>query len=257
MAADRTVGQHGSTGVTPEPVHVQAALGVAGALWLLALSATAFRAAVLRGWPIGLAVLLMVPPISVVAAPVAVVSAWLNPPAELRARGGGVFRPGAFGGLYPGALLLGLALTAAAGLGAFSLAHSAGISGEPMQAPILRALLAAGLVAGMGMSVLARRVAFLEALWVTAAVSLAPVFGASRAAEMFTYGTAPAYYAVILLTGALLVLLAIVLGGSLGYLIRGDGETQVSWNYETFIGRRFLMGKRGGSVVGTLSLIHI
>jgi lipoprotein-releasing system permease protein len=117
--------------------------------------------------------------------------------------------------------------------------------------------LGGGLVAGLIMSFLARRVAFLEALWVTALVAGVPVVGAQHVIEMFTYGTAPAYFAVILLTGSLVLMLALVLGGSVGYLLAGDGETQLSWSYEQFIGRRFLMGKRGDSVVGIITVISV
>nr|MBA3765266.1 ABC transporter permease [Actinomycetota bacterium] len=75
--------------------------------------------------------------------------------------------------------------------------------------------------------------------------------------ELFTYGTAPAYFAVLLLAGDMLLLLAFVLGGSVGYLLWGDGEPVASWSYESWIGRRFLMGKRGDSVVGIITVISV
>src|SRR5437763_16474015 len=82
-----------------EPVHVLAALGVAAAFLLVALSATTIRAATLRGWPIGLAVAMAFPPFPVVPAPIAVIAALLPAPAELKARGGGFLKSGAWGGL--------------------------------------------------------------------------------------------------------------------------------------------------------------
>jgi ABC-type lipoprotein release transport system permease subunit len=243
--------------MTSEPVHVLAALGVAAAFVLLALSALTVRAAILRGWPIGLAVAMAFPPFPVITAPVAVVAALLNPPAELRARGGGFLKPGSLGGISIPGILVGLGIVLAFGVSAYLWARSQGVSGEPMQVPLVRALLVGGLIAGFVTSLLARRVAFLEALWITGFGSLVPVVAASHVVEMFTYGTAPAYYAVILITGGLILLLALVLGGSLGYLLAGDGEVQLSWSYENFIGRRFLMGKRGDSVVGIITVISV
>lgn len=234
-----------------------AALGVAAAFVLLALSATTVRAAILRGWPIGAAVALAFPPFPVVTAPIAVAAALARPPAELRARGGGFLRPGSLGGISLPGTLIGLVIVAVLGIAAWAWARTQGISGEPMQAPVVKALLAGGLIAGFVTSLFARRVAFLEALWITGLSSLVPVVASARVMEMFTYGTAAAYYAVILITGCLILLLALVLGGSLGYLLAGDGEAQLSWSYESFIGRRFLMGKRGDSVVGIITVISV
>jgi lipoprotein-releasing system permease protein len=243
--------------MTTEPVHVLAALGVAAAFVLLALSATTVRAATLRGWPIGLAVAMAFPPFCVVTAPIAVGAALMSPPAELRARGGGFFRPGALGGISILAVVAGFVLVFLFTAGAWGYAKSTGVSGEPMQIPVVRALLVGGVLAGFAMSFLARRVAFLEALWVTGLGTVVPVLASGKVIEMFTYGTAPAYYAVLLITGALILLLALILGGSFGYLLAGDGEVQMSWSYESFIGRRFLMGKRGDSVVGIITVISV
>ena len=240
-----------------EQVHVLAALGVAATFLLIALSATTVRAATLRGWPIGVAVALAFPPFPVIAAPIAVIAALLHPPAELKARGGGFLKSGAFGGLSIPAVVAGLVGVLACGGGAFLYAKATGVSGEPMQTPVIRALLVGGFVVGFVMSLLSRRVSFLEALWVTGLVALVPVIASAKVIEMFTYGTAPAYFAVILITGCLVLLLALVLGGSLGYLFTGDGEAQASWSYENYIGRRFLMGKRGDSVVGIITVISV
>ncbi len=240
-----------------EPVNVLAALGVAAAFLLLALAATTVRAATLRGWPIGLAVAMAFPPFPVVTAPIAVIAALLHPPAELRARGGGFLKSGSSGGLSVLAVVVGFVGVVACMAGAFLYARAHGVSGEPMQGPVIRALLLGGFVLGVVMSLLAHRVAFLEALWVTGLASLVPVLASGSVIEMFTYGTAPAYFAVILITGCLVLLLMLVLGGSIGYLFTGDGETEVSWSYESFIGRRFLMGKRGDSVVGIITVISV
>lgn len=240
-----------------DQVQLQAALGVFVGFTLLALSATTMRAATLRGWPVGLAVALAFPPFCVVAAPVTVVAVLTAMPAETRARGGGFFKPGTFGGLSLAGLPLAFLITlVGAGVG-FGVARGLDMSGEPAQTPVLIGLILGGLLAGVLTAVIARRVGFLEALWVAALVSLVSVLLSARVAELFTYGTAPAYFAVILITANLILLLSLVLGGSLGFLLLGDGEVQPSWSYESFIGRRFLMGKRSDSVVGIITVISV
>jgi ABC-type lipoprotein release transport system permease subunit len=244
--------------VEEQSVHVLAALGVAAAFWLLACSALTVRASTLRGWPIGLAVLLAAPPFSLLTAPIATFAALRNPPAELRARGGGLFRRGVLGGFTPLAVVVGLLVVLVATGGAFAIATLGfNMSGEPVQMPVAEALLVGGVVGGFLMALTARRVAFTEALWVTALVTLVPVVFSSHVLDLFTYGTAPAYFAVILIAGNLVLTLALILGGSLGYLLTGDGETVVSWSYENWIGRRFLMGKRGDNVVGIITVLSV
>lgn len=239
-----------------DTAYSMAALGVAAAFVIVSFSVLSTRNARFRGLPIGLAVALGAPVLSVLAT--FVVSAVAQVPAETRARGGGFFRRGADGVVHPGAILLGVVAVGglAAGL-AFVSRNLLGASGEPLQTPIVRALIVGGLVSGVGMSLWSRRIAFLEALFVTSILEVVVALPMVPARDFFTYGTAPAYFAVILLAGGGILLLSLVLGGSIGFLLTGDGEVSTGFGYESWIGRRFLMGKRGDSVVGTITVISV
>jgi ABC-type lipoprotein release transport system permease subunit len=238
-------------------VQLTAAIGVAVVAWLLALGFTAARAALVAALPLGLAVASAFPPVSVVAAPLLVGLALTRCPPDVRSRGGGMWKRGAEGGLWLPAVAAGSALVVVAtavGWGAATFGF--GLSGEPVQSILALAIVIGGLLAGFVASLMARRVAFLEALWVTALFSLLPIVGGAHTQSLFTYGTAAAYFAVILLTTLLLLGLSLVVGGSFGFLFCGDGEWESGWGYEGFIGRRFLMGK-GGDVVGTITVISV
>jgi ABC-type lipoprotein release transport system permease subunit len=238
-------------------VQQQAAVGVAVVAWLLALGFTAARAALVGALPLGVAVGAAFPPFSVVGAPLLVVTALKRCPPDVASRGGGMFKRGGEGGLWPLAIAAGFAIVVVAtGIGWAAATFGFGLTGEPVQSAVAAALVAGGVVAGFVMSLLARRVAFLEGLWVTSLYALLPVLFAKEAQSLFTYGTAAAYFAVILLTALLILGLALVVGGSFGFLFCGDGELDAGWGYEGFIGRRFLMGK-GGDVVGTITVISV
>ncbi len=238
-------------------VQLMAAVGVAAAAWLLALGFLAARAAVVAALPLGVAVVAALPPVSLIAAPLLVGMAVARLPPDVKARNGGMWKKGAEGGLHPGALAAGIALVlVGARAGLWVGTAVLGWSGEPVQSAVVVGLIVGGFAGGFVMALLARRVAFLEGLWVTALFSLLPVALADQASTMFTYGTAAAYFAVILITGLLILGLSLVLGGSFGFLFCGDGEFQAGWGYEGFIGRRFLMGK-GGDVVGIITVISV
>lgn len=238
-------------------VQFAAAAGVAVAAWLLALGFTASRAALVASLPLGVAVVSAVPPISAIAAPIMILLALKRLPPDVRARNGGFFKRGAEGGLSPLAVLAAWLTVAVIVGGAWAYATQVEeLMGEPVQMVLAVGLVIGGVVGGFVMSLLARRVAFLEALWVTALTALLPVLFSSAASTVFTYGTAAAYYAVILLSALLLLGLSLILGGSFGFLFCGDGDLDTGWGYEGFIGRRFLMGK-GGDVVGTITVISV
>jgi ABC-type lipoprotein release transport system permease subunit len=238
-------------------VQHDAAVGVAVVAWLLALGFTAARAALVAALPLGVAVGAAFPPISVVAAPVLAGAALSRCPPDVTSRGGGMFKRGGEGGIWPLAVVAGFAIVVVSGALGWAVATlGLGLSGEPVQSALVVGLIAGGLVAGFVMSLLARRVSFLEGLWVTALFSLLPVVFSKQTQSLFTYGTAAAYFAVILLTALLILGLALVVGGSFGFLFCGDGEFDAGWGYEGFIGRRFLMGK-GGDVVGTITVISV
>lgn len=238
-------------------VHVAAAAGVAVATWLMTLGFTAARACLVAALPLGVAMVAAFPPISLLAAPIAVIYAVLKLPPAVRARNGGFFKPGAEGGLHPLAVAAGTAIVGVSCVAAWTYATKfAGQSGEPVQMALAIGLIVGGVVGGFVMALIARRVAFLEALWVTAFVSAGPVVFSSSVTSLFTYGTAAAYFAVILLSALLILGLSLILGGSFGFLFCGDGDLDTGWGYEGFIGGRFLMGK-GGDVVGTITVISI
>ena len=238
-------------------VQFAAAAGVAVAAWLLALGFTASRAALVASLPLGVAVVSAVPPISAIAAPIMILLALKRLPPDVRARNGGFFKRGAEGGLSPLAVLAAWLTVAVIVGGAWAYGTQVEeLMGEPVQMVLAVGLVIGGVVGGFVMSLLARRVAFLEALWVTALTALLPVLFSSAASTVFTYGTAAAYYAVILLSALLLLGLSLILGGSFGFLFCGDGDLDTGWGYEGFIGRRFLMGK-GGDVVGTITVISV
>jgi len=238
-------------------VQFVAALGVCGAAWLLALGFLAARATVIAALPLGVAVVAALPPISLIAAPLLVVAALTRLPPDVKAREGGLFKRGPEGGLHPAAVLAGsVILFVAVCISWLVATRLMGLSGEPVQAVVVVGLIIGGIIAGFVMALLSRRVAFLEGLWVTALFSIAPVLLSDQASQLFTYGTAAAYFAVIILAALMILALSLVLGGSFGFLFCGDGELQVGWGYEGFIGRRFLMGK-GGDVVGIITVISV
>jgi ABC-type lipoprotein release transport system permease subunit len=238
-------------------VQMAAAAGVAVAAWLLTLGFTAARAALVAALPLGVAVAAAAPPFSILAFPITVFLALTRLPADVASRGGGFFKRGAEGGMHPAAIGAGTGIVGAFVALAWLYATKVEeLSGEPVQMVLAIGLIAGGVVGGFVMALLARRVAFLEALWVTSLVALLPVVFSSFASSLFTYGTAAAYYAVILLSALLLLGLSLILGGSFGFLFCGDGELDTGWGYEGFIGRRFLMGK-GGDVVGTITVISV
>lgn len=236
--------------------YIMAALGVAAAFVLVSFSVLSTRNARFRGLPIGLAVALGAPVLSIPAT--FIVSLLARVPGETRARGGGFFKRGADGVLHLGAILLGVAVVGGLCVALTFVSRTVlGVSGEPLQTPVLRGLIIGGLLSGVGMSLWARRIAFLEALFVTSVLAVVAALPVVPARDFFTYGTAPAYFAVILLAGGGVLLLSLVLGGSVGFLLTGDGELSAGMGYESWIGRRFLMGKRGDSVVGTITVISV
>ncbi len=131
------------------------------------------------------------------------------------------------------------------------------LRGDALQAVLALACLASGLIAGIGMAARLRRVAFVESLWVGAIVMWLPTLRAMQAAELLGFGTATAYFAAVLFAGGLILLLALTLGGALGYLFFGDGRASFTFSFESFIGRRFLMAKRGSHVVSLITVISI
>lgn len=241
-----------------QSVEFIAALGVFAGFAVLAAAAVTLRSLSLRGMPIWGALLLALL-VSPLAAPFSAFAAWSWLRKQPKAAGrAGYFSRGPDGALSLPGVFAGIVVVVGSVVGTYAYYRFVeGMSGEPLQTPVVKAAFASGLLAGVLMAFLARRVAFLESLIVTAVVALLPVVGSRFATDMFTYGTAPAYYAVVLIAGGMILLLALTLGGSVGYLISGDGDITPSWGYEAWIGRRYLMGKRSNNVVGLITVISV
>jgi lipoprotein releasing system LolC/E family transmembrane protein len=243
--------------MAPQDAHFFASLGVAVAFLLLAMFGLSVRANSYRGGAIGLGVFF-----GMLFAPIA----WLvlsimairTPNVAVRVRGGGFFRPGPDGVFSISGFLIGTTIVFVALLATYLIAFlSLDIRGEQLQKPIVIALIGGGLVGGALMAMRAKRVTFLESTWVTGVCMILPVVAKSYVGDLFTYGTAAAYFAVVLMAAALILLLSLTLGGSIGFLLFGDGAFTGSWSYESWIGRRFLMGKRGSGVVGIITVISV
>jgi len=240
----------------PNDTHSVAAYAVAGVFLYLGTFGLSLRSALSLQLPLTVAVVVGL--IGPVSSPVMAIMAALKPDPAARARGGGFARAGADGVLHPIALLVSLVVAGVALVGTFAAwRYGFDVKGEQLQTPIVRALLGGGLLAGFLAAAIAKRVAFLEALFVTGALAFAAASGGVFVSDLFTYGTAAAYYAVVLVAAALILLLALTLGGSFGFLFLGDGRLTLSWSYEQWIGRRFLMGKRSNNVVGIITVISV
>jgi lipoprotein-releasing system permease protein len=132
-----------------------------------------------------------------------------------------------------------------------------GITGEPLQWPLLLILPICGFFCGMGMATVTRSIAFGQGLCVTVLLTIFPFIFSKHATVLTTYGTSAAYFAAILASAYILLLLSLTLGGAIGYLLFGDGCFARSWFYESWIGRRFLMTKRSSNAVSLITLISI
>jgi ABC-type lipoprotein release transport system permease subunit len=240
-----------------QTAHSLAALGVAGAFLFLAFLGLTVRASGLRRSPLWVAVVAGLLAGPLVAWGFAFLAATKPDPA-VKARGGGLFTAGPDGVFSVlgavAALVIGLiSIVGAYLLGRFGL----DMRGEPLQQPVIVALILGGFAGGFVLAWSARRVGFLEILFVTGLMSLVPVGFSDFVSDLFTYGTAAAYYGVVMLAGALIFCLALTLGGSIGFLVTGDGKPSLDWAYEGWIGRRFLMGKGSNNVVGIITVISV
>jgi lipoprotein-releasing system permease protein len=158
----------------------------------------------------------------------------------------------------PGVLgaLAGVGIVCASTAGTFLFATRVWESlGERLQLPLFVALLVGGVIAGAVIAAITKRVGFFESLWVVALFSLWPSLFNESLSVLFTYGTSAAYYGVLLISWYLLLILALSLGGAIGYLLFGDGHLTFSFAYETWMGRRFLMAKRSSGAVSVITLI--
>src|SRR5579871_2281526 len=115
--------------------------------------------------------------------------------------------------------------------------------------------LVGGFLGGVLLSIFTLRVAFFECCWVTFFLSLFVLFLKDWSEEVFSYGTSLAYFITLLLTAFTLLLIALNLGGSVGYLMFGEGRLNLRCGYENFLGGRFFITKRSRHVVSLITII--
>ena len=131
------------------------------------------------------------------------------------------------------------------------------LQGEPLQFPIVHALWLGGLLGGVVIGRRTQRIGFLESLWVVFLVSCLPALFYKDLSSLFTYGTAAAYFVLVCFAGALILAVSLVIGGAIGFLTSADKQSKRSWAYESWIGRRFLMGKRTSNVVSLITVLSV
>lgn len=116
---------------------------------------------------------------------------------------------------------------------------------------------AIGAIGGIILALLNRRVAFFESVWVVFFVSCLMLLLKDWVDAIFSFGTSTAYWSALIgsITSCLLLFLA--LGGSVGYLVFGEGRPNLRLGYESFIGVRFLMTKKSSQVVSLIAVISV
>lgn len=115
-------------------------------------------------------------------------------------------------------------------------------------------------VAAVVLSALASALHERTAAWELAAAILGVMFAAGAAAaavsgEGADSGLASAPVRALLVAAPLLILCG-YFGSSVGFLLRGSGETDAQWGYEARVGRRFLLSK-ASPVVSTVTTISV
>lgn len=131
------------------------------------------------------------------------------------------------------------------------------ISSEVLPSRIAIFIAIAGFIAGIILSGITKRIAFLSTCWTVCTSSLIAISLRDWAQDVFSYGSSSTYFLTLLLVGSVLLLLFLVLGGSLGYLLFGEGQLNAHFGYEKYIGVRFLMTKRSSHVVSLITVISI
>ncbi|MEW5851704.1 MAG: FtsX-like permease family protein [Myxococcota bacterium] len=132
-----------------------------------------------------------------------------------------------------------------------------GNTGESLHAPLAMALAVGGVVAGFIQSVIGRRVGFFENVGIVWVYTLGTAAAGNYLELFFTYGTTTVFLLTIILTSVLILMTALLLGSSFGFLLTGDGAWSFSFSYESWIGRRYLMARRRKSFVSVITFISV
>ena len=129
--------------------------------------------------------------------------------------------------------------------------------GEDLQYFIVAGLIVGGLLAGFVAAYFARRVAYFETLFAQVfLLAMAAALG-PRLDTAFSYGTTPVFFLVLGISAVLIFDVVRILGGSVGFMLSGDGHFSWHFSYESWIGRRFLMAKRRSSFISVITVISI
>src|SRR6185437_9952253 len=96
-------------------------------------------------------------------------------------------------------------------------------------------LIVLGFFGGLLLARLTRRVAFFEATLSATILAFYALSLGEWADEVFSYGTSAAYFSTLLLTATALFFIFLIIGGSLGYLVFGEGSWNAHFGYESFI----------------------
>lgn len=155
------------------------------------------------------------------------------------------------------AVLYGLCIILAGALGGLGIAFAFHASSESLQLYLLIGTLSASLAAGMLMAYIGQRLAVIESFLVLTIVAFLPIIFSEKILQLFTYGTATAYFATILLAIGAFTLLLLILGGVLGFLFSGEGHFSFNFSFEKYIGFRFLMAKRTSHAVSLITIISV
>lgn len=195
----------------------------------------------------------------IILGPLACIGAWL-----FEARAHGRLRTIAGSAEKPSGVrsILAVSLVVASLVGAFYYLfvkdyESSTISSEPLLTQIAVFVMIAGVVGGIVLSALTGRIAFFESCWCTFLCAFFCILLKDWADVLFSYGTSSTYFVTLIVSNTALLLLFLILGGSLGYLLFGEGRLNARFGYENFIGTRFLMTKRSSQVVSLITVISI
>ena len=134
--------------------------------------------------------------------------------------------------------------------------------GEDLHTPLAIALSMAGILAGMLNARLLKRIAFVDSIAIVALFTWVPVIWSDKMPRLLAYGSSVAYFVLLLVASAMLLLLALTIGGAVGY-IYGEGMdshrrgSRSQFGYESFLGRRFLMAKRSSQMISLITMISV
>lgn len=132
------------------------------------------------------------------------------------------------------------------------------LRGEDLHLPLSIAIILSGLIAGGFHAKYLKRLAFLDAFFIVALFSWIAVIRAEQMPELLAYGSSVAYFALLIVSAYLMLLLSLTVGGSIGYIYLSEkGSRFLGKAYESFLGKRFLMAKRSGHVVSLITIISV